>query len=272
MGESVSHDLIIPLSHSLSRGSQMAKIYEAIENARNGRKGLEVPPIPSSRPPILSAPLRSTKLNTELDMEWGSRLYQNLEALLPDTPKKIIQFIGSQEGEGTSTVVQEFARAANIKFGKRVLLLDADRNHPCQHLFFDIQPQCGWQEEVRDNGSIDKALYQIGKTGLFVSPSSQPVASDPHILNSLIIDVFLKRLRQQFDLILFDSPPATLSSDGLVLSPKVDGVILVLEAERTRWPVAENVKERITKSGGKLLGIVLNKRRFYIPEFIYRRL
>src|SRR5665647_580886 len=129
----------------------MTKIYEALENAQKVRKALEVPAIPSSHPPIFSTALESTTLNMELDMEWESRLYQNLETLLPDTTKKIIQFIGSQEGEGTSTVVQEFARAANIKFGKRVLLLDADRNHPCQHLFFNIQPECGWQEVVRDN-------------------------------------------------------------------------------------------------------------------------
>ncbi len=76
----------------------MAKIYEALENAQKVRKGLEVPAIPSSHLPIFSAALESTKLDMELDMEGGSRLYQNIETLLPDTTKKIIQFIGSREG------------------------------------------------------------------------------------------------------------------------------------------------------------------------------
>jgi Mrp family chromosome partitioning ATPase len=169
-------------------------------------------------------------------------------------------------------VVREFARVSALKFGKLVLLLDADYHHPTQHLFFNIQPEFGWQEVVGDNGAIDKALYQIGETSLFVSPSSQNFASNPQIANSLLIDVFLKKLKQRFDLILIDSPPATASTDGLAMSSKVDGIVLVVEAEKTRWPVAETVRDRIKRSGGNILGIVLNKRRYYIPGWIYRRL
>jgi Mrp family chromosome partitioning ATPase len=52
----------------------------------------------------------------------------------------------------------------------------------------------------------------------------------------------------------------------------VDGVVLVVEADKTRWPVAQSVKERIIQHGGNVLGMVLNKRRYYIPGFIYNRL
>ncbi len=207
-----------------------------------------------------------------MGLDNGIRLYQNLAVLIPDSSRKIIQFIGSREGEGTSTVVREFARVSASKFGKLVLLLDADQHHPTQHLFFNIQPECGWQEVLRDNGPIDKALYQTGETRLFVSPSSQNLVSNLTILNSLLIDVFWKKLRERFDLILIDSPPASLSGDGLALSAKVDGIVLVVEAEKTRWPVAVSVKDRINRSGGKILGIVLNKRRLYIPEWVYKRL
>jgi len=52
----------------------------------------------------------------------------------------------------------------------------------------------------------------------------------------------------------------------------VDGVVLVVEAEKTRWQVVESLKEKIENSGGNILGMVFNKRRFYIPENIYRRM
>jgi capsular exopolysaccharide synthesis family protein len=207
-----------------------------------------------------------------LVVEKEIRVYQNLAAVVSDSTKKVLQFIGSRQGEGTSTVVREFARVSAAKFGKSVLLLDADQRHPSLHLFFHIVPDCGWQEVVRDNGPIEKALHQIGETRLFISPSSEYSPSHPHIYNSLLIDAFLKKLRERFDLILIDSPPATTSTDGLALSSKVDGVVLVVEAEKTRWPVAENVRDRIKGSGGNILGIVLNKRRFHIPDFIYKRL
>jgi len=86
-------------------------------------------------------------------------VYQNLAAVISDSTKKVVQFIGSREGEGTSTVVREFARVSASTFGKLVLLLDTDQYHPTQHLFSNIQPKFGWQEVVRDNGPIEKALY-----------------------------------------------------------------------------------------------------------------
>jgi Mrp family chromosome partitioning ATPase len=84
--------------------------------------------------------------------------------------------------------------------------------------------------------------------------------------------MFWEALRDRFDMIILDTPPATIYPDGLAMVRQVDGVILVVEAEKTRWPVALRVKEKITKNGGNLLGIVFNKRRFYIPEWLYKRL
>jgi len=52
----------------------------------------------------------------------------------------------------------------------------------------------------------------------------------------------------------------------------VDGVVVVVEAEKTRWQVVENLKQKIENRGGNILGIVFNKRRFYIPDSIYRKL
>ena len=247
----------------------MTKIYEALEHGSievlNGEPEV-IPPGPkvssSSPPPRFS----------EMVVEKDIRVYQSLTAVVSDPTRKVIQFIGSREGEGTSTVVREFAKVSATKFGRTVLLLDADRYRPTLHLHFNIHNGCGWQEVVRDNEPIEKALYQIGETRLFVSPSSRNFDSNTRIFNSLPIDVFWKKLKQRFDLILVDSPPATTSTDGLAISSKVDGVVLVVEAEKTRWPVAETVRDRIKNSGGNILGIVLSKRRYYIPEWIYNKL
>ena len=245
----------------------MSKIYEALGNAQV--TVLEGTPevVPSRHGIILSSPKFSEQL-----MEREVSAYQNLAAVLPDSNMKIIQFIGSREGEGTSTVVREFARVSALKFNKLVLLLDTDQRHPSQHAFLNIDPKYGWQDVVQDNTLMDKALYQIGDTRLFLCPSSQNPGRSSQIFSPLQMDVFLKKMRQRFDLVLVDSQPAILSTDGLALSSKVDGVVLVVEAEKTRWPVVQTAKENILRNGGKILGIVLNKRRFYIPEFIYKRL
>ena len=245
----------------------MSKIYEALRNIQG--KVLEGP---SEAAPFRPRVIPSSPESSELLMEREIGVYQNLSAVLPDSGRKIIQFIGSREGEGTSTVVREFAKVSALKFGKLVLLLDADHRHPSQQLFFDIEPKHGWQDAVQDNTLIERALYQIMDTRLYLCPSSQNPGTPSQIFSPLQMDVFLEKLRQRFDLVLVDSQPATLSTDGLALSSKVDGVVLVVEAEKTRWPVAQAAKENILRNGGKILGIVLNKRRYYIPGWIYRSL
>ncbi|MFB3123892.1 MAG: cobalamin biosynthesis protein CobQ, partial [Candidatus Binatia bacterium] len=69
---------------------------------------------------------------------------------------------------------------------------------------------------------------------------------------------------------VLDAPSVHGFAECRVLCAKVDGVVLVVESGRTRRQVAFNAKKQLEEAGGKLLGVVLNKRRYYIPEFIYR--
>lgn len=246
----------------------MSKIYEALEYAQQEQQRFEEQEFPLPHSPIFPRFPKPSELQIENEM---IRVYQAINSLLPDSQKRIIQFIGSLEGEGTSTIVREFARVSAMKIDKSVLLLDADRHKSSQHLFFDIEPKYGWDDVIRDTMSMDNALHQIGETSLFISPISENSTS-PQVFNSSKFDAFLEELKERFDLILVDSPPATTSSDALAISPKADGILLVLEAEKTRLPVVESARDRIIKSGGNILGVILNKRRYHIPEFIYKRL
>jgi Mrp family chromosome partitioning ATPase len=79
-------------------------------------------------------------------------------------------------------------------------------------------------------------------------------------------------LKERYSLILLDAPSIAESSDALLAAPETDGIVMVVEAGSTRWQVAENAREKLAMQGGNVLGVILNKRRFYIPSFIYRRL
>jgi Mrp family chromosome partitioning ATPase len=158
------------------------------------------------------------------------------------------------------------------RFGKTVLLLDADPGSPSQHLFFNLQPKFGWEEILRNKRTFKKAICRIGDTKLHVYPTPPGSASLPEALFSPGIKEFWEATKEKFDLVLLDSAPASASPDGISLSRYVDGVVLVLEAEKTRKPVAENLKNRILQNGGNLLGMVFNNRRYHIPESVYKRL
>lgn len=246
----------------------MTKVYEALQHASRELKVHQEQDEPGpGRSPLTV----SQGLDIE-NMMMG--LYNTLETLSQqsETKKNIIQFIGSRLGEGTSTLIKEFALVAGSMSGKSVLLLDADRINPRQAFFFGLNPKLGLEEVIRKGDSIDKALYQVGNLNLKLGLISTDSASTPCISNSPEIDELFKLLRTGFDLILIDSPPITASGDGLAMAYKADGIVLVVEADKTRWTVAKNATDQIMKHSGNVLGIIFNKRRYHIPNFIYKRL
>jgi Mrp family chromosome partitioning ATPase len=82
----------------------------------------------------------------------------------------------------------------------------------------------------------------------------------------------VEQMKVKSDWVLLDCPAITSCNDAASLAGSVDGLILVVEAERTRWEVAENARKSIKGGNGNVLGVVLNKRRYHIPNWLYRRL
>ena len=82
----------------------------------------------------------------------------------------------------------------------------------------------------------------------------------------------LRELRLEFDYTIVHGPPAALCSDAALLGYLSDGVVLVLEAKATRRAAAQRAVQLLHATNARLLGSVLSKRTFPIPEGIYRRL
>jgi Mrp family chromosome partitioning ATPase len=87
-----------------------------------------------------------------------------------------------------------------------------------------------------------------------------------------ILNAILDNARSRFQFVALDTPSLKESAGTLAFSRPCDGVVLVLEAEGTRAGVAEATIESITRAGGKVLGLVFNKRRMHMPQWLYRRL
>lgn len=238
----------------------MTRIYEALELAGQDVAGLKKEVVISESPSESVNSIEETMIS----------LYQNINSILTDKKGTVIQFLGSLKGEGTSTLIRELAKTVAFRLNRSVLLLDADQKRPSHAPAFDLNPKTGWDEAIQTGGPVKDSLCQVGWTSLYVSQSSMRNGSTTRVFESQKVRSFFEALKADYDLILIDSPPATLSADSLVLSPVVDGVILVVEAEATRYEVAEKVVERIGQNDTKLLGVILNKRRYPIPKMIYR--
>lgn len=141
----------------------MNKINKSLESAQNDQKEIESP---------VAVPLGSEEFlkpsGPEMEEEMMV-LYYTIDSLLSGSEKKVIQFIGSNEGEGTSTITREFARVVSEKFGKSVLLLDTDIQKPSQILFFDNKTdnKPGYSSEGEP---VIKALDMVQGSRFFLNP------------------------------------------------------------------------------------------------------
>ena len=221
--------------------------------------------------PRVAVPLAGAGAPVSMEQEMIA-MYQSMDSLLPETPRRVIQFIGSRSGEGVSTVVRQYAFMAAFRMGKPVLILDGDQNSGDQAGFFGILGSPGWDEALLDHGAIEGCINRVNDSSLFVSALSPRSSSTPQVFDAAQLKSFFTVLKERFELVLIDSSSTATGADSTALSRCADGVVLVVEADKTRWPVAESLKARIQKSGGNILGVVLNKRRYYIPDYLYRRL
>jgi Mrp family chromosome partitioning ATPase len=248
----------------------MSNIYEALEHARREIRAVE--PCPDE-PIHVEQPDLSVCDGPGPDMEDEMiTLYQTITASLPGIEHRSVLFMGSRSNEGTSTVARQLARTVSLRIEKSVLLIDLDRSRPDLHVYANLKQEKNVDEIVECNGEIEEALCQVEESNLYVMPLFQGVAMTPRTLEFARGGRFWEPLRKRFDLIIVDSPPATIFPEGPGIVSMVDGVVLVVEAEKTRWPVALSVKKKIEQSGGRILGIVFNKRKYYIPNWLYKRI
>ncbi len=254
----------------------MTKIFEALESAGleryNLKKNKEIA-IPNQHENEITPVAYTTATAPPPDrkgMSTVSSLFQGIVTLLPGKESRIVQFQGTQKGEGTSTMVRQLAKLAAMKLKKNVLLLDLNQKAPNQCSFFHVQSQLPVLDVPPGAKLTRKDFARVNNSSLYVT--QLPACGIPaNILCEMPhFAPLLKGLKEEFELIIIDSPSAMSSAQCLLLSPKVDGVILVVQAEKTRWQTVDVVKERILSQDGNILGVVLNKRRYPIPDLIYR--
>ncbi len=265
----------------------MSKIYEALrrhEQKLTPDRALRADEAPLNRDDVSDMPDEAPVQLRDLGVEsypvgsflGASRemqtLFRSVEPLIGGPQGgAMIMFSSAHAGEGKTTVCGSYAATLAENFGKSVLILDADRGHT-------LTRQWGSQKDVTVS-TLEKApepttVLQAGKRigahgSILVVPVGSASADSPELV---LIANIKDKLAKTFDYILIDAPAIADVSWSPSIGSLTDGVVLVVEAERTRWPVALNAKQEFESSGAKVVGVFLNKRRLYIPSRVYRRI
>lgn len=185
---------------------------------------------------------------------------------------RTLMFTGIDHGIGVTTAVVNFGRALAETSSRKVLIIDINLRTPQLHSIFKLNPDNGITELFLDNRVKTCAFKKVGEGQLSVITCGRNCSDGANYFERERIEVLIREALDKFDFVLLDSAPITKFADSQAICSLVDGTLLVIQAGKTRPQQALRAKKELEEAGGKLLGVILNKRKYYIPEWIYRRL
>jgi capsular exopolysaccharide synthesis family protein len=183
----------------------------------------------------------------------------NLQFAAIDGAAKTILVTSPSPGEGKSTTAANLG-VVMAQAGLRAIVVDADLRRPTQHQIFGLVNMGGLTDLLTSPElEIEGYLRDSGVENLQVLTSGFLPPNPSELLGSGRMRQLLSSLQEIADVVIFDSPPAAAFADSVVLSNRVDGVLLVTQAGKTRRDVARQAVSNLQQAGANLFGAVLNR-------------
>ncbi|MGA9392803.1 MAG: polysaccharide biosynthesis tyrosine autokinase [Candidatus Sulfotelmatobacter sp.] len=179
---------------------------------------------------------------------------------MAEQPPKVLLVTSSQPGEGKTSTSLNLAATLAQK-GSRVLLVDADMRRPGLSKALNTATGSGLSGILTGAYEYDETLLKRvpGLDTLYLLSSGPRAPNPAELLCSIKMEKLVQILRQKFDHVIIDSPPILPITDATIISTLVDGVIMVVESDKTSRAALNRACRVMEHSGGRILGSVFNK-------------
>lgn len=192
------------------------------------------------------------------DAEDFRQLRSNLEFVAVDVATPCIVVTSSIQGEGKSTVAANLAIALT-EGDQRVLLIDADLRRPRIAHYTGLVGSVGLSTILAGKVSFDDAIQHWGDKGLSVLTAGRIPPNPSELLSSRAMSTVIEQAREEFDVIIIDTPPLYAVADAATLAPLADGTLLVVDRTQVRRNQLTAAAEGVRRSGGSVVGLVINR-------------
>ncbi len=183
---------------------------------------------------------------------------------------QIVSFSGISQGDRSSWICARAGEALAEQGAKSVCIVDADLKNPQLHLHMGVENSLGFAEALASKEPICTFATPLAGANFWLIPSGvQRVGFRPSVerYRERIAD-----LREAFDYVLISLPAIAREAEATLIGQLTDGLVLIVEANRSRRETVRRVKEELEGAQVRLLGAVLDQRTFPIPEALYQRL
>ncbi|MFQ5398402.1 MAG: polysaccharide biosynthesis tyrosine autokinase [Anaerolineae bacterium] len=186
-------------------------------------------------------------------------LRTNLSFSAVDGGLRDLLITSSSPSEGKSTTAANLA-VVMAQTGRRVILVDSDLRRPTQHRFFEVSNNQGLTTAILDSQTPIKYHLQETIVPFLRVLTSGPIPPNPaELLNSQRMSQVLEALREEAEMIVFDTPPTLSVADASILAPQVGGVLLVVDVGATRHGALIQAVERLRNANARVFGVVMNR-------------
>lgn len=195
-------------------------------------------------------------------------LRTNIQFSAIDEDLRVLMLTSAGPGEGKSTTALNLA-VTYAQAGKKVVLVDADLRKPTVHHSFMKTNRWGLTNILTNQLSLNESILETDIENLYII-SSGPIPPNPsEILASKRMTTFLEELKNVFEMIIIDTPPALAVTDAQIVSTKCDGVVLVIDSGKVKREAAMKAKAQLEHVKARILGVVLNNKNRDDAEAYY---
>lgn len=188
-----------------------------------------------------------------------SEAYRSLRANLSfyslDKPLRTLMVTSPAAGEGKSTTIANLA-VTMAQSGRRTIIVDTDLRRPALHELFGAQMSPGLTDAMMAAAG-DLPLQKTAVDNLWLLSSGPKPPNPADLLGAERMEQIIAQLTEQADIVLFDAPPVMAAADAAILGARVDGVLLVIQAGKTRRDHSERAREVLEKSRARVVGAAL---------------
>jgi len=186
-------------------------------------------------------------------------LRTNIQFSSVDKELKTIVVTSSKSKEGKSSVASNLAYSF-AESGKNVLLIDCDLRKPMIHRNFNISNLKGLTNILIGEKSFSEVVSNHEqRKELHILPSGPLPPNPAELLGSKRMKDFIETVRNDFDIVIFDTPPIGLVTDSAIISTIADGTIIVINVGETEIELAQHSVDLLKKVNANIIGVVLNK-------------
>jgi capsular exopolysaccharide synthesis family protein len=180
-------------------------------------------------------------------------LHSTAEGLPP-----VLLVTSAQAGEGKTTSSQAIAITL-ARLGRKVLLVDGDLRRPAIHRLFGVANERGLSDLLTSLDPLESGVVVAAEPNLSLLPSGPLPPSPTELTSSNRFRALIDEMADKFDVVVIDSPPILGLADAPAMAASVDGVIVVVESDRSRRGGLKAALRRLRAMRPNLLGAVLTK-------------